>query len=71
MSDVLEKLAMISDKVDVRATQEAHTAEVHAEIESYRENKRTLAQEEIFEMRAAFGSGSTVVDVLTGETIAL
>jgi len=35
-------------------------------IEAYRKNYRGPSQEEQFEMRAAFGSGARVVNVLTG-----
>lgn len=39
----------------------------------YRRNrrKRGYSSEELFEMRAAFGEGETVVDVITGERIKL
>ena len=33
--------------------------------------KRGYSEEEMFEMRAAFGPGETVVDIFTGETIVL
>jgi hypothetical protein len=32
----------------------------------YRKNQRPLSGEELFEMRAAFGPGETVVDVISG-----
>ena len=35
-------------------------------IEAYRKNYRGPSQEEMFEARAAFGSGARVVNVLTG-----
>ena len=53
------------------ATQAAREAEVKADLESYRAARRAPSAEEMAEMRAAFGGGSTVVDVLTGEKIFL
>ena len=37
-------------------------------IEAYRKNYKGPSEEELFEMRAAFGPGETVVNVLTGHT---
>lgn len=71
MADLLEKLALVTDKVDVAATNAAREAEVAKELESYRANKKPHTAEELAEMRAAFGPGTTVVDVLTGEKITL
>lgn len=71
MSDMLEKLALVTDEVDTAATEAARAAEVEKELESYRTNKRPHSAAEIAEMRAAFGPGTTVVDILTGEKITL
>lgn len=71
MEDMQEKVAMVSDKINVQATQEAYETETHAAIEKYRAQKREISPDELYEMRAAFGSGTTVVDFLTGETIQL
>lgn len=71
MADLLEKLALVTDKADVAATNAAREAEVAKELESYRANKKPHTAEELAEMRAAFGPGITVVDVLTGEKITL
>ena len=71
MSDMLEKLALVTDEVDVAATEAARAAEVSKELESYRASKRRHSAAEIAEMRAAFGPGTTVKDILTGETITL
>lgn len=49
-----------------RAAEEAETA---AFLDSYRKNYKGPGEEEKAEMRAAFGVGSTVVDVITGERI--
>ena len=66
MNDMLEKLAMVTDKVSVENTQAAREAENHKTIEAYRKADRKPSSEELWEMRAAFGRGTTVVDVITG-----
>ena len=72
MSDLLEKLTYITDKVDVEATKAAREAETDAFLESYRKanQNRRRSSEELNEMRAVFGTG-TVVDIITGERIRL
>lgn len=71
MSDMLEKLALVTDRVDVEATTAAREAEVAKELESYRANKKPHSAEELAEMRAVFGKGTTVVDIFTGEKTVL
>jgi len=71
MDDLLEKLVLVTDKADCTATRAAREAEVEADLESYRAARKAPSAEELAEMRAAFGEGSTVVDVLTGEKIQL
>ena len=51
-----------------RAAEEAETA---AFLESYRKNYKGPSEEEKAEMRAAFGTGTTVCDIITGERIRL
>ena len=51
-----------------RAAEEAETA---AFLESYRKSYRGPDEEEKAEMRAAFGSGTTVCNIITGERIRL
>ena len=41
------------------------------DMESYRASRKAPSAEELAEMRAAFGEGTTVVDALTGEEIQL
>lgn len=69
--DVLEKVAMVSDEIDVQATKQARAEEVAADIKAYRENYTPPSREELLEMQAAFGTGTTVVDILTGKEIQL
>lgn len=42
-------------------------------LKQYREQQanRSYSEEELFEMRSAFGTGTKVVDVITGKTIEL
>lgn len=70
-NDMLEKVAMVSDKVNVDATRAARDEETAKVIEAYRASYTGPSEEELFEMRAAFGTGTTVVDVLTGKKIKL
>lgn len=71
MNDLLEKLAYITDKVDVEATQAARAAEVSKSLEGYRRTARPASREELNEMRAAFGEGQTVVNIITGQRYSL
>lgn len=68
MSDMLEKLAMVTDKASVEATTAAaRDKEVSESLAEYRKNARPVSEEERMEMQAAFGKGTTVVNILTGE----
>ena len=69
--DMLEKVAMISDKVNIEATRVARDEETANVIEDYRASYTGPSEEEMFEMRAAFGTGTTVVDIFTGKKIKL
>jgi hypothetical protein len=53
---------------DMEATQAAREADTTAFLAEYREAQKnhTPSAEEMFEMRAAFGPGTTVVNVITG-----
>ena len=69
MSQWLE-LGLI-DLADFRATAKARKAQNDAFFAEYREARKNRTPEQIaeeaFELRAAFGPGETVVDVITGE----
>ena len=71
MDDMLEKLLHITDKASKGATDAARKAETAAFLEEYRKNYEGPTEEEKAEMRAAFGEGETVVDIITGQRIAL
>ena len=70
-ADVVEKLIFAgTDFFSAEATaakREAQTAEF---LGSYRRNHRTTTEERA-EMEAAFGKGTTVVNIITGEKIKL
>ena len=68
---MLFRSAMVSDAIDVQATKQARAEEVAADIKAYRENYTPPSREELLEMQAAFGTGTTVVDILTGKEIQL
>ena len=59
------------DLFSEEASRAAEEAEAAAVLESYRKNYTGPSEEEKAEMRAAFGTGSTVVDVITGKRIRL
>ena len=71
MDDQLEKLLLVTDRADSAATRAARETEVKADLESYRANRKAPSGEELAEMRAAFGEGAKVVDIITGEEIQL
>ena len=56
---------------DEEASRAAEDAETAAFLENYRRNCKEPGKEEMAEMRAAFGEGTTVVDIITGKRISL
>ena len=72
MADMAEKVAWVSDAIDRNATAAAREIEVERELAEYRASRRSgYSAEELAEMRAAFGPGTVVRDILTGEEIRL
>lgn len=67
MADMLEKLLMVTDKADREATRAARSAEIARELAEYRANYKGPSAEELVEMCAAFGEGTSVVNVITGD----
>ena len=57
--------------MDAEATKAARAAEVERELAEYRASYKGPSAEERAELRAAFGPGTKVVNVITGEEIAL
>ena len=70
-NDMMEKVAMVSDKVNVEATRAARDEETAKVIEEFRASYTGPSEEDLFEMRAAYGKGTTVVDIFTGKKIKL
>ena len=68
MDDLAEVMTYVTNKIDRKATAKAREKEVHREIEEYRKNPPKMTEEDLAEMRAAFGPGETVVDIFTGQT---
>jgi len=57
-------------QVDMDAHKRAREADVEKSLAAYRKARpRRPSAEELYEMRAAFGEGATVVNILTGERI--
>jgi len=73
MDDMAEKVAMVTDRIDREATAAANNAEAAEHLKAYRESraKHGYSEEELHEMRAAFGAGTTVTDIITGKKIKL
>ena len=69
--DMLEKVAKVSDKVNIEATRAARQEETAKVIDSYRASYKGVSHEEMIEMVAVFGTGTTVVNILMGTRITL
>ena len=67
-ADVVEKLTFAgADFFSAEATAAKREAQTAAFLDSYRRNYKGPSEEEKAEMRAAFGEGATVVNVVTGK----
>jgi hypothetical protein len=64
--DCLEAFKLAGCEFDFDAAIAARDADTDAFLEEYRRNQKPATGEELFEMRAAFGEGTTVVDIFTG-----
>ena len=71
MDDFCEKLEYAGYSFSRRATAKKREAEDAESLARYRESHTGMGAEEIAEARAAFGAGTTVVNVLTGEKFKL
>jgi hypothetical protein len=67
-TDLLELWAHLGRPFDYEKAIAKHDEEVRESIKEYErwERDREQSLEELYEMRAAFGEGATVVNVLTG-----
>ena len=71
MDDFCEKLEYAGYPFSREATAKKRSAQDAESLAEYRKNHRGLGTEELAEARAAFGEGTTVVNVLTGEKTVL
>lgn len=71
--DCCEKLIYGGFAFDREATRIAREQQQKNFLDEYRKNmeNHVYSEEELFEMRSAFGGGKTIVDVFTGKTIKL
>ena len=67
MDDFCEKLEYAGYPFSREATAKKRDAQNEESIAEYRRNHRGLSGEALAEARAAFGEGTTVVNILTGE----
>ena len=67
-SDCVEKLKHTGFLFDAEATNEAEHRQIAEFMNRNRNKKSKLSDEERFELRAAFGKGAKIVNVITGET---
>lgn len=69
--DFCEKLEYAGYAFSREATRQAREVQSSEAIEAYRRQARQITTEEIEEMRSAFGRGAVVVDIITGQRIAI
>ena len=71
MDDIAEILecAECCEWFSRESTAIARDAEVSNELKAYKERQNEITDEQMFEMRAAFGKGATLFDVLSGKKI--
>ena len=67
--DYCEKLEYAGYHFSRAATAKKRDIQDKKFIEEYRKHYKGPSEEELIEMRAAFGAGTTVVDVITGKEI--
>lgn len=70
-ADAAEKLSHTDFPFSLEETAKAREAQTAAKIEAYARNAKPASAEDLAEMRATFGTGTTVRDILTGERIRL
>lgn len=70
LTDILELWEHFNKPFSYERTIEVRNKETIEMLNKYRENK-TYSQEELFEMKSAFGENETIVDVITGKEIIL
>lgn len=71
MDDFCEMLEYAGYQFNRKATAEARNIQVVESLKNYKLNYTGPNAEELAEMRAAFGEGETIVNVITGDVIQL
>lgn len=71
MDDFCEKLEYAGYDFSRETTAKKRDAQNEESLAEYRRNYKGLSAEELAEARAAFGEGTTVVNVLTGDKTVL
>ena len=73
VKEVCEKCKYIGIAFDEEETETAREYEMKAATAEYKasQKNRKISEEELYEMRAAFGEGATIIDVITGRKIKL
>ncbi|MDO4306980.1 MAG: hypothetical protein Q4C77_09100 [Eubacteriales bacterium] len=71
MDDFCEKLEYAGYDFSRDATAKKRDAQNEESLAEYRRNYKGLSAEELAEARAAFGEGTTIVNVLTGDKTVL
>lgn len=73
MHDMMDIIEHVSKDFNRKNTEKALDKENREFLEEYRKQQENheLSQEELFEMRAVFGEGEIVMDVITGKEIKL
>lgn len=68
MSDLEEVVSVIAPEgYSSEATREERKKAIEKSMENYRKQQGKFSEEQMAEMRTVFGTGTVVVDVLTGE----
>ena len=71
MDDFCEMLEYAGYQFNRKATAEARNIQVVESLKNYKLNYTGPNAEELAEMRASFGEGETIVNVITGDVIQL
>ena len=72
-SDCVERLSYTTFAFNVDATNAAREKQQYETIKAYKEQMKNheYSNEELYEMRAAFGVGTKIVDAITGKVVTL
>jgi hypothetical protein len=68
-TDLAEFAAYLKLPVNLKSHEKARNEDLTAFAAAYHQNQKPPTAEELYEMRAAFGPGATVVDIISGQKI--